>query len=328
MFLALGSDELEISRAAAIFLGKEFPLERLHKAPQDPSQLQPFAELGWFGLSAPESAGGVGFSIVEEMLFFLELGREVGPLEVLAQVLAVAVAQDNAELAAPLLAGEYGVALLVECQPESGARLIGHKDARYAVRVTPGSATLYRLDASRLQTRLCLDRSVAMHIGDADCVSTVVARVGNGIWRQLLIMVSAMQVGIAERALDMIVEYARERQTFGRAIGSYQAVRHPCSDMAVRIEGARSQLYYAATAIKEGHRDIDMQTDAAQLLAERAARLNTDANIQLHGGIGVTDEHSAHLLMKRANLLGRLVGHGKQGIASLLDVESELEAGV
>lgn len=326
MFLALDSHEAEIARAAALFLQREFPLERLHRRPQDPRNLRPFAELGWLGLSAPEAVGGSGLTVVEEMLFFLELGRVAGPLAVLNQVLAIAAVADNTRLLAPLLAGEAGVALLVDHQRDE-VRLLGATDADYAVQVTPRGAILYLLDVSALTARPCLDRSVAMHFGSPDCLTIVGRRRSYEVWQQLVILVSAMQIGIAERALEMIVDYARQRETFGRAIGAYQAVRHPCADMAVRIEGARSQLFYAATAIKEQHPDRTMHVDAAQLLAERAARLNTDANIQLHGGIGVTDEHHAHLLMKRANLLGRLVQRGKAGIASLLDLQHE-ETGV
>ncbi len=319
MFLALDPDEQAISDAAADFLVNEFPLERLHKVPRDISKLEAFAELGWLGLAAPESAGGSGLTIVEEMLFFIQNGRVAGPLEILIQVLAIAAAQSAPAVSESLICGKAGVALLVE-QAADRIRLIGNADARYALAVSPRCASLFELNLANCQSVMCLDSSVAMYTGDGTMIRPVLEQAGGAVWQQAQIDVSAMQLGLAERALEMIVGYAKQRQTFGRAIGAYQAVRHPCADMAVRVETARSQLFYAATAFKEGHEDAVMQTDGARLLADRAAKLNTDTNIQLHGGIGVTDEHSAHLLLKRANLLGRLFGTSRQHMASLLDV--------
>ncbi len=322
MFLALEPDELEISHAAATFLGKEFPLARLHANPRDSVSLDAFAQLGWFAFTAPESAGGLGMSIVEEMLFFLELGKVAGPLAALTQTLAVATARHDADLCATLVAGERDVAWLVEQRPGGSFRLVGDASAHYALAMGPESAALYALDGSSCREVPCLDRSVAMYLGDDPAALQLIASSeGSEVWQKAQVGVSAMLVGLAETAMTMIVAYAKERQTFGRAIGSYQAVRHPCADMAVRIEAARCQLFYTATACKEGHSDVAMQLDATQLLAVRAAKQNTDANIQLHGGIGVTDEHSAHLLLKRANLLERLLGSSRSASASLLDLE-------
>lgn len=318
MFLAPDVDERGIADAAAAFLRNEFPLERLHATPRDPVLLQPFAELGWLGLSAPEELGGSGLGIVEEMLFFLELGRVAGPVGVLAQLLAVAAAREDAALGARLVAGKDSVALLVEQAPGSGIRLIGDAGAGYALSVDSRGSSLYEFDGTVCRDVPCLDRSVGMLVGDDAALRPLLRREGDEVWTKAQIAVSAMLTGVAERAMEMIVAYAKQRHTFGRPIGAYQAVRHPCADMAVRVECARSQLYYATAAIREGHADARMQTDAAALLAERAARANTDANIQLHGGIGVTDEHSAHLLLKRANLLARLFGGGRRNLASLL----------
>lgn len=324
MYLALNTDEQEIANAAADFLSNEFPLQRLHAVPQDPCQLKAFAELGWLGLAAPESVGGINLTVIEEMLFFLELGRVIGPVNVLTQTIAVAVAQQDEALCRKFVAGEQEVALLV-VQQDGSIRLVGNARAAYAVAIDADNAVLYALDGSHCQAVPCLDRSVAMFTGSSSALRSLISIKSGALWKKILIDISAMLIGLAESALDMIVEYAKQRQTFGRAIGSYQAVRHPCADMAVRVEGARSQLFYAATALKEQHDNVDQEISAAVLLAERAARANVDANIQLHGGIGVTDEHDAHLLMKRANLLCRLLGSGKSLRADLLTVAEKSE---
>jgi alkylation response protein AidB-like acyl-CoA dehydrogenase len=93
--------------------------------------------------------------------------------------------------------------------------------------------------------------------------------------------------------------------------------------MAVRGEAARAQLWYAAAAIKEGRDDAAVHLDAAKHLANQAALGNTDANIQLHGGIGVSDEHDAHLLLKHALLLSRLFGSKRMLLGRLLHARLE-----
>lgn len=323
MYLALDTHEQEIANAAATFLGKEFPLERLHREHGDSRRMAEFSNLGWLGLSAPENAGGSGLSIIEEMLFFLEMGRIAGPVGVLTQILAVATSQAEPITCGRLINGEVQVALVVERGPQGKIRLVGDDTASYALAVSPRAATLFELDLSACREVSCLDRSVKMYDGDASALKQVLQTEGDGVWLRAQIDVSAMMIGVAERALKMIVAYAKERQTFGRPIGSYQAVRHPCADMAVRVEVARCQLFFAATAFKEGQADSAMQIDAARLVAERAARENTDSNIQLHGGIGVTDEFSAHILLKRANLLWRLFGSSKKNMKSLLEPGGE-----
>ncbi len=321
MYLALDQDEREIVAAVAGFLDDAFPLVRLHEKRPDAERLGEFAELGWLGLAAPPEVGGSGLGIVEEMLFFLELGRVAGPVSVLAQVLAVSCARDDAELQGALGAAQDAVSLLVELG-DGRLRVVGNGAARYALELSPDAANLYELDMDALEEVVCLDRSASMHVGADSALRPVVGVEGAALWRRAQVDVSAMLLGVAGCALDMIVDYAGQRETFGRPIGAYQAVRHPCADMAVRIEVARSQLYYAATALRDGQEDAGMQVDAAQLLCVRAAKANTDANIQLHGGIGVTDEFNAHLLLKRANLLWRLLGSGRQCERSLLQVET------
>jgi len=102
-----------------------------------------------------------------------------------------------------------------------------------------------------------------------------------------------------------------------------QAVRHACADMALRAEAARCQLWSAAAAFKERRPDAEVHLDAAKHLANRASVLNADVDIQLHGGIGVTDEHDAHLLLKHSLILERLFGSKRALLARLLHAELE-----
>ena len=322
MYLAPDGEEAEVAAAASAFLAGTMPIERLHAAGSADMSAELrglFGEMGWFALAVAESSGGSGLSPVEHALFFREAGRQCAPVDLLAQSLAANLAQ-NAQLRAALIAGEVAAGLLVS---DGGQfRLLGSHDAAWGLLVEADHAALYPLAGLALTPRPSLDPANSMRLADA--LPNAAERVDGPRISQLgQLGAAAMLVGLAEAALDLIVEYAKVRETFGRKIGSWQAVRHPCADMAVRVEAARSQLWYAAAAMKEGRADAPAHLDAAKHLANQAAVANADSNIQLHGGIGVTDEHHAHLLLKHALLLSRLFG-GKRSLLSRL-LLAELE---
>jgi alkylation response protein AidB-like acyl-CoA dehydrogenase len=114
------------------------------------------------------------------------------------------------------------------------------------------------------------------------------------------VALSAEMCGGAQRVLDMTVEYAKIRETFGKPIGSYQGVKHKCADMLVEVENARSLTYYAAWAVDGDEADAPLAVSMAKSYASDASRKVSNAGIQLHGGIGMTWEHDLHLYMKRA----------------------------
>ncbi len=321
MYLAPEGEELEIANAAAEFIADALPIERLHR-PGNCDLTQDvranLAKMGWFSLALPEVRGGSGLSAVEHALFFREIGRQCGPIDILAQALAANLAGDD--IREPLTSGVVGVALLAADGIQH--RVIGAADANYGLLVSPEGASLHDLSAAHVDPRPALDPANSLGVL-ADLPAPVATTDGPHLWRLGQVGTAAMLVGLAEAALALIVEYAKVRETFGRAIGSYQAVRHTCADMAVSIEAARAQLWYAATAMKEGRADATAHLDAAKHLANEAALRCTDSNIQLHGGIGVTDEHDAHLLMKHAALLSRLFGLRNQLLAGLLHAQLE-----
>lgn len=322
MYLAPEGEELEIASAAAEFIADALPIERLHR-PGNIDLTQDvrasLGEMGWFSLALPEDRGGSGLTAVEHALFFREIGRQCGPVDILAQALAVNLAESD-ELRKKLASGDAGVALLTA----DGARfrVIGGADAEFGLLVTGEGASLHSLDAGQIERRPALDPANSLGML-AELPSSTASSDGANLWQLGQIGAAAMLVGLAEAALALIVDYAKVRETFGRAIGSYQAVRHTCADMAVSIEAARAQLWYAATAIKEARADAAAHLDAAKHLANEAALRCTDSNIQLHGGIGVTDEHDAHLLMKHAALLSRIFGTRNQLLAALLHARLE-----
>lgn len=320
MYLAPDGDEAALAEAAATFLAAALPISRLHRP--DAADLSPAARrevgaMGWFGLALPESLGGSGLSPVEHALFFREAGRQCAPVDLLAQALAAQVPGDPG-LIAQLREGGCGVALLLA----DGAhyRLIGDPAADWALLASEEGAQLFAM--------VGLDASQRPGLDPANSLATVAAlpapvhrTTGSGVWALGQIGTAAMLVGLAEAALAAITGYAQLRETFGRKIGAWQAVRHPIADMAVRTEAARAQLWFAAAAMKEGRNDAGAHLAAAKHLANEAALANADASIQLHGGIGVTEEHDAHLLLKHALLLGRLFGSKRTLLAGLLMAE-------
>lgn len=322
MYLAPEGEELEIASAAADFIADALPIERLHEGagPDMGADLRSaLGEMGWFALALPEDAGGSGLSAVEHALFFREIGRQCGPVDVLAQALAANLAQD-ADVRSAIVSGENGVALLM---PDGDAhRLIGPANAHHGLLASPGGASLHELANTNVEPRAALDpaNSLAVITGLGPAAQTLD---GPLIWQLGQVGTAAILLGMAEAALDLIVEYAKVRETFGKPIGAWQAVRHTCADMAVSIEGARAQLWYAATALKEARGDAQAHLDAAKHLANEAAIFATDSTIQLHGGIGITDEHNAHLLMKHATLLTRLFGNRNELLARLLHAKLE-----
>jgi alkylation response protein AidB-like acyl-CoA dehydrogenase len=325
MFLAPDGPEIEIADSAARFLSRAIPLDRLHGPNSSPAlsaELRAeLAAMGWYGLVLPEAAGGSGLSAVEHALFHREVGRHCGPLDILAQGLAVLMSDDQ-RLRAGLLAGEHCVGLAVGDGPT--LRLLGAHDAGLALSVERTGARL--LDVSEVETtvRPSLDPATGMRTIVHGTPRTVSVSSNGDVWCLGQLGVAAMQVGVAERALDLIVEYAKVRETFGRKIGTYQAVRHACADMALRGEAARCQLWSAAAAMKEHRSDAQAHLDAAQHLANGAATMCADVDIQLHGAIGVTEEHPAHLLLKHSLLLARLFGSRRAVLERLLHAEIEV----
>ncbi len=325
MFLAPDESELAVADAAAAFARDAMPITRLHgldaSPDADPALRERAAESGWFGLLLPESDDGSGLSSVEHALFFREVGRCCGPLDLLVQTLAVLTA-DDAALRDELRTGLRGVALAA---PDgTSLRLLGARDATFALVAEPEGALLLDVADVATEERPSLDPATSMRVITSGTPRTVDAAADEAVWSLGQLGVAAMLVGIAEAALDRTVAYAKIRETFGRKIGTYQAVRHACADMALRAEAARCQLWSAAAALKEGREDAPVHLDAAKHLANRAALANADACIQLHGGIGVTDEHDAHLLLKHALLLSRLFGTKRELLARLLHAELEV----
>jgi len=122
------------------------------------------------------------------------------------------------------------------------------------------------------------------------------------------IALAAEQVGAAEKCLEMSVEYAKVRKQFDRPIGSFQAIKHTCADMLMMVESARSAAFYASSLAGQGETDLQEAASSAKVFCSDAFFHCAAENIQIHGGIGFTWEHPAHIYFKRAKASEALFG--------------------
>ncbi|WP_293010424.1 acyl-CoA dehydrogenase family protein, partial [Mycobacterium sp.] len=134
------------------------------------------------------------------------------------------------------------------------------------------------------------------------------------------VALAAEQLGAAQRCLDMAVGYAKERIQFGRAIGSFQAIKHRCADMLVSIEGARSAVAHAAEVV-DGP-ELAMAAAVAKMVCSEASLQAALDNMRIHGGIGFTWEHDAHLYVRRAKTAELIFGSPDYHAQRLADLVS------
>ncbi len=181
----------------------------------------------------------------------------------------------------------------------AGASIIVLNQGEGARLVEPEQASLEKLDL--------IDTTRAYYRVTADGGDPLPGDVAPAVEKGTIAL-SAELVGIAQRALDMAVEYAKEREQFGRPIGSYQAVSHRLADMLWDVEEARSLLYYAAWCGDAEPESLPLAASMAKARASDAAMSVTHNALQTFGGIGFTWEHDLHFLLKRATVSSKLLG--------------------
>jgi alkylation response protein AidB-like acyl-CoA dehydrogenase len=282
---------------------------------------------GWTAVELGEERGGLGLGTVEISVLLEEVGRHVAPAPFLPTVLALGALERAGEhdRADRLLSSEAAGCIAwsarsdaVRAEPDGAAwTLTGRTgpvpyapsaDVAIVVASDVEGPALFSVDLSEVgrparepaldQTRelgwLHLAAAPAMRLGGADAVDDLLDRAAAGA--------SAEMLGSASRALDMAVEYAKDRVQFGRPIGSFQAVKHRCADMLVDVEGMRSTAYWAAWCIGARDPDASVAASTAKIWCSDAAKRVMSSALQVHGGIGFTWEHDLHLYLKRSQL--------------------------
>ena len=313
-------DQQAIKRTAKDLLGARFTPDRLRELAEsgtyDDVVWKELCELGWPGIFVADERGGQGLGIVELVILMEELGYALAPLPFLsgaAAGLALQAAgsdeqQDRwlAGIASGEVRATVGLAANGEARlvPDAeGAEVIVLLDREGGRLVEAAEAQvdpLATIDATRRFARVRADG------GDPLPGDTSAALDG------IVTALAAELTGISQRAMEMAVEYARDRKQFGRAIGSYQAVAHRCAQMLLETEGARSASYYAAWTADAEPESFPAAASMAKAYASDAAWRVTASSLQVHGGIGFTWEHDLHFFLKRAKAGGLLYGSAGQ----------------
>lgn len=341
MNFALNDDQRAIQEAARDFLTDAASADVVRAAVEsttgfDGGLWQALAgELGFAGVMVPEVYGGLGLGAVEMALVLEETGRVLAPVPffetaVLAvqAVLAAGSEEQKAALLPGLASGTKASFAGTASRPAlSDGKLTGTADFATFAHIadlvvvatsddslvvietgTPGLTitAMPSMDRTRRFARIDFDCAITpdMVLGEPGSASAAIARVltiGGGL-------LAAEQTGGMQFSLDATVEYARQRVQFGRTIGSFQAYKHELADMVLLVEASRSAAYYAAAAIDEDGDELAEACHIARAYVSDAYRSISGNAIQLHGGIGFTWEHHAHLYFKRARATSSWLG--------------------
>jgi alkylation response protein AidB-like acyl-CoA dehydrogenase len=322
-------------------------------------------ELGLHGIAVPEQWGGAGAGVAELAVVFEEMGRALLCSPFFATVglatQAVLASDDDAAVeqfipgfvdgsstatlilngqlrawdprdvtlradrdsagyrihgAAPLVIdGHTADVVLAAASTTAGISLFAVRAGSRGLRRTP----LAGLDRTRKMARVQFDGAPADLIGADGGAASFLARTSD----LALIALTAEQVGAAQRCLDMAVDYAKNRIQFGRPIGSFQAVKHRCADMLVQVEGARSAASHAADVA--GTDDLPTAASIAKMVCSEALLQVALDNMRIHGGIGFTWEHDAHLFVRRAKATQLIFGDPDYHAQRLATLVSEVK---
>ncbi len=302
----LDQDQLDAAAGAKqFFTGQAGPAQAraaLEGGPLAPGR-QAMADIGFLGITVAEEAGGGGGSVLD---------------------LAVVAEQAGAVLAGPSLVTAARAAVLLADQPELAAALA---DGSRSFCVVDGGHPA--LDAVGADTFLALvDGDLVVGEGQVVTGQPMDATRGLGVvtlsgtrvlvpgagdrWARArdvaVVALAAEDLGTAGRAVEVGVAYAKDRQAFGRAIGSYQAVKHALVDAWVGVEQLRSLVWWAAWAADAAPAELPLAAAAAGAFAAETLERAAETCIQVHGGTGFTWEHDAHLYWRRAKVDRLLLG--------------------
>ena len=341
------------------FLDQQCDMARVRAVLESPPRFaadvwQGLADMGLLGTAVPEAYGGTGAGYLELCLVAQQLGAHLAPVPFASTVYLVAEAllrcgsekQKNAHLPA-ICTGQLKAALactegLERLQPQAittrviDGRITGTKnivsdgsvaDLYLVLAREEDSLGLYLVQAgdgvsARAVESVDLTRDVA-EVRFAGAVADKLSGDGWQVLEQLYqraaVLVAFEQLGGAQAALDMAVNYANERYAFGRAIGSFQAIKHMLADMFVAMKLAESNCYYAAWALANDAPDLALAAATARVSATQAFQLCAKDNVQVHGGMGFTWEFDCHLYYRRSNYLAVELGTMSEWEARLVN---------
>jgi len=329
MSIALTDDHKALADTASEFLAKRDAPGAARSLLEAADEPQPeiwdeVAGLGWLGLHVPEDHGGSGFGLPELVVVVEQLGRAIAPgpfvPTVIASAVIAAAAPDEVQkrflpglaagsvVGAVALGGEVTVADGQASGPAgvvlggglADLLLIPVGDDVIVVQRSAGGVTVdvpANLDPARRSARVTLDGATAEVLLGARQALVDLSR----------LLLAAECVGVARECTEQAAAYAKEREQFGRPIAMFQAVKHHCANMLVAAELATGLVWDAARAAADGGEEFSAAAAMAATVALPAADECANLNIQVHGGIGFTWEHDAHLYLRRATAIAAVV---------------------
>src|SRR5215212_10193859 len=330
-------DQQAIKRTANEMLAARFKPERMRELAEaeryDDDAWKEMCELGWAGIFIDEDHGGQGLGIVELVILMEELGFALAPVPFLSNAaagLAIQYAGTDEQKERWLPGIASGEARgTVGILRDGEARLVPDADSAEVIVLIgfDGSTNVIEASAAEIEPFETMDRTrrfarVRAEGGEplaGDCFAA-----GDRIATAL----SAETVGVSQRAMEMAVEYARDRKQFDRPIGAYQAVSHRCAQMLFEVEGSRSAAYYAGWCADAEPESLPAASSMAKAYSSDAGWRVCGSSLQVHGGIGFTWEHDLHFFLKRAKTNAMLYGSAsehRERLASLtLEPAAEL----
>ena len=346
MSIAITDDHHDLAKTAADFLASRGSLAAARALLEAPTEGVPdfwddLCALGWLGLHLPEDVGGSGFGMPELVIVVEQMGRALTPGAFIPTVIASAVldqctAHDLRQRLVPAMAtgrltGAFALDASIDVHDgkASGSAgvvlgggladvvLIAHGDDVVVVETREASVEIdipANLDPTRRAARVTLADTPCTTLIDANSTLTDAART----------ILSAEAIGVAAACTDLASAYAKQRLQFGRPIGTYQAVKHHCANMLVATQLATGAVWDAARASSDGGAERRYAAAVAAALAIPAADLCAQLNTQVHGGIGFTWEHDAHLYLRRATALAAIV----DAEAAAAEITDHLREGV
>ena len=333
MGIALTDDHRELAEVARAFLTSQkarwAARSLLDTADESrPPFWQNLVELGWLGLHIDEEHGGSGYGLPELVVVIEELGRAVAPGPFVPTVIASAViakdgtADQKSRLLPGLIDGTITAAIGLDSQvrvsdglADGDAGIVLGAGLGELLVIAAGDDVLLlergregvsvdvpdNLDPTRRSGRVRL-QNVSVSADD------IVPGARESTLARARTLLAAEAVGGASDCVDAAVAYAKVREQFGRTIATFQAVKHHCANMLVAAESATAAVWDASRAASEDEQQFRLIAAAAATLAFPAYARNAELNIQVHGGIGFTWEHDAHLHLRRALVIAALLG--------------------
>ncbi len=322
----LTEDQKEIKRVAHELLAARSPWAKVREAAEsgtyDAALSSELVELGWPGIAVSEDHGGQGLGTIELAVLAEELGYACAstPLVPLAATaLAIDAAGSDAQrerwlsgLASAETSAGLGTRELIADGHGADVILLLDRDGDGASLLAGAETTgIDTIDPTRRYA------SLAAGDGGADADADAGDALGAGAAERVRIILAAELLGVCQRALEMTLEFVKDRKQFGVPVGSFQAVSHRCAQMLRDTESVRSATSFAAWAAESDPERLPEAAALAAAAAAEAGREVTASAIQAHGGIGFTWEADVHWLYKRAQLDVALLGGGRRHRATL-----------